>query len=53
MVVKKKKKQFLVRVIIFVAHEECGIFCGGGLSIFSMRDPPRATLILGLSKDTW
>lgn len=29
MVVKKKKKQFLVRVIIFVAHEECGIFCGG------------------------
>lgn len=41
MLVKKKHPRTIsLRVIIFAAHEESGIFCRGGLSIFSMRDPP-------------
>lgn len=41
MLVKKKYPRTIsLRVIIFAAHEESGIFCRGGLSIFSMRDPP-------------
>lgn len=39
----KKSENNFSRVIIFAAHEQesGGIFSGGGLSIFSMRDPPR------------